>query len=138
MYTPEEFDQAKTRILKYIMFKKRTEAEVKTKFQNQIEENMLEDCIEYLKEAGYINDYEYIEKQVQEYMKLKNLSIKEIKYKLYAKGIAKNIIEEYIENNLEELQEYENQSKENIKNKKSAQMTEEEIRNYLYKKGYYE
>ena len=82
MYTVEEFDKGKTKVLRYILYKKRTEQEVRTKFKKDIEENMLEDIIEYLKEAGYINDKEYIEKTVNNFMVLKNMSIKEIKYKL--------------------------------------------------------
>ena len=53
MYTVEDFDKGKTKVLRYILYKKRTEQEVRTKFQKDIEENMLEDIIEYLKEAGY-------------------------------------------------------------------------------------
>lgn len=136
MYTIEEFDKQKTRVFKYITFKKRTENEVRVKFQKEIEEEMLEDIIEYLKEAGYINDYNYIERQVQEYIALKSMSIKEIQYKLYQKGINKKTIEEYISNNKEELEEYEKQSLERIKIKKANQMSKEEIKTYLYKKGY--
>ena len=51
MYSIEEFDKTKTKILKYIMYKKRTENEIRTKF-NTIDEDLLEDSIEYLKEAG--------------------------------------------------------------------------------------
>ena len=87
MYSIEEFDKQKTKVFKYIMYKKRTEYEVRNKFKGQIEEEMLDDIIEYLKEAKYLDDYEFIEKQVNEYMLLKTLSIKEIKYKLYAKGL---------------------------------------------------
>ena len=43
MYSQEEFDAQKTRIMKYIVFKKRTEQEVRTKFANSVEEKMLED-----------------------------------------------------------------------------------------------
>ena len=136
MYTIEEFDFQKTKVFKYLMFKKRAEAEIRSKFRGQIEENMLEDIIEYLKEAGYINDYNYIQKQVNEYINLKNMSIQEIKYKLMAKGIDKRLIEKYIEENREELEEYEEKSAENIKNKKANQMDEQEIKQYLYKKGY--
>ena len=92
MYTAEEFDEKKTKVFKYIMFKKRTENEIRNKFRNQIEENMLDDIIQYLKEAGYINDYSFIEKQVNEYINLKNMSIQEIKYKLLSKGINKDLI----------------------------------------------
>ena len=45
MYTIEEFDREKTRVLRYILYKKRTEQEVRTKFVNIIEENMLDDII---------------------------------------------------------------------------------------------
>ena len=136
MYTIEEFDKQKTKIFKYIMFKKRTENEIRNKFRQQIEDDMLEDIIEYLKEAGYVNDYHFIEKQVNEYMNLKNMSIQEIKYKLLTKGIDKKLIAKYIEENREQLEQYERKSAENIRIKKSIQMDEQEINQYLYKKGY--
>ena len=136
MYTIEEFDRQKTKVFKYIMFKKRTENEIRTKFSSQIEENILEDIIEYLKEAGYINDYNFIEKQINEYMNLKNMSIQEIKYKLATKGIDRKLIEKYIEEHKEQLEAYEAKSANNIKIKKANQMDEEEIKQYLYKKGY--
>ena len=98
MYSLEEFDKQKTRVFKYILYKKRTEQEIRQKFRNDIEENMLEDIIEYFKEANYINDYDFIERQVREYMALKTMSIKEIKYKLAGKGIDRKIMEKYIFN----------------------------------------
>lgn len=136
MYTIEEFDIQKTKIFKYLMFKKRTENEIRNKFKTQIQEEMLEDIIEYLKEAGYINDYNFIERQINEYMNLKSMSIQEIKYKLMTKGLERKLIDKYIQEHREELEEYEKKSAENIKNKKSSQMNEQEIRQYLYKKGY--
>ncbi len=136
MYSIEEFDKEKTKVFKYITYKKRTEQEVRNKFKNEIDEDMLEDIIEYLKEANYINDYEFVEKQVREYMLLKTMSIKEIKYKLYEKGIERKIIEQYIDNNYDELNEYEQSCIEKIKAKKSGAMEEQEIEQYLYRKGY--
>lgn len=136
MYTIEEFDTQKTKVFKYLMFKKRTENEIRTKFKMQIQEEMLEDIIEYLKEAGYINDYNFIERQVNEYVNLKSMSIQEIKYKLMAKGLEKKLIDKYIDNHKEELEEYEKKSAEKIRIKKSNQMEEQEIKQYLYKKGY--
>ena len=118
------------------MYKKRTENEIRNKFKLTIEENLLEDIIDYLKETGYINDYNYIERFVNECIALKNLSIKELKYKLYSKGINRNVLDEYIQNNYEELEEYEMKSAENIKLKKQNSMNEEEIKIYLLKKGY--
>ena len=136
MYTIEEFDKQKTKVLKYILYKKRSENEVRTKFSGTIEENLLEDIIEYLKQAKYINDQEYIKKTVNNFLALKNLSIKELKYKLLSKGLNKNDIEDYIYDNKEELEEYEIKSASNIIYKKSASMEQEEIKQYLLKKGY--
>ena len=55
MYSIEEYDREKTKVLKYVIYKKRTIKEIKTKFKPTIEENMLEDIIEELKENGYIS-----------------------------------------------------------------------------------
>lgn len=136
MYTVEEFDQQKTKVLKYILYKKRTEQEVRKKFSGIIEENILEDVIAYLKQARYINDHEYIEKTIHNFMALKNLSMKEIQCKLIAKGLSKNEIEDYLYENQEELEQYEIKSAENILYKKSVSMEKEEIKQYLLKKGY--
>ena len=138
MYNIEEYDRKKTKVLKYVLYKKRTIKEIQTKFKSQIEENMLEDIIEELKENGYISDEDYVERAVNEFIALKNLSIKEIKYKLMSKGIANNTIEDYISNNREELEEYEQKSADNIVLKKSVNMEEFEIKQYLSKKGYLE
>lgn len=136
MYTIEEFDKEKTKVLKYILYKKRSENEVRAKFSPVIEENLLEDIIEYLKQAKYIDDKEYIRKTVNNFIALKNLSIKELKYKLIAKGLNKSDIEDYIYENKEELEEYETKSISNIIYKKSASMEQIEIKQYLLKKGY--
>ena len=136
MYSLEEFDEQKTKVMKYIVFKKRTEQEVRTKFANSIEENMLEDIIEYLKEAQYLNDKEYIEKTINNYKILKNLSLKEVKYKLLAKGLNKDAIEDYCYEHKEKLNEYEQKSAKNIFYKKQRDMEQDEIKQYLLKKGY--
>ena len=136
MYTIEEFDKEKTKILKYILYKKRTEYEVRNKFSKIMDENLLEDIIEYLKQANYINDKEYIEKTVNNFIVLKNLCIKEIKYKLISKGLNKSDIEDYIYGNKEELEEYEIKSATNVIYKKLGMMEQEEIKEYLLKKGY--
>lgn len=136
MYTVEEFDKEKTKVLKYVLYKKRSENEIRKKFENEIEQNLLEDIIEYLKEAKYIDDKEYIRKTINNFMALKNLSIREIEYKLYSKGIKKEDIEDYIYENKEELNQYEMKSARNIANKKITSLELEEIKQYLMKKGY--
>ena len=131
-----EYDKLKTKVLKYIIYKKRTEREVRQKFENVIEEDVLDDIIEELKENGYIDDLNYIERAVQEFIVLKNMSIKEIKYKLFAKGLNNDIIDEYISNNINNLNDYELKSIKNIFYKKQGTMELEEIKQFLLKKGY--
>lgn len=134
----EKFDKMKSKVLKYVLYKKRTEQEVRQKFSKELEENILNDIIEELKENSYIDDYNYIERAINEFMSLKSLSIKEIKYKLYSKGIKSSLIDEYISKNIDELQEYEEKSAYKLITKKLNSMEEEEIRLYLLKKGYKE
>ena len=135
MYSIEEFDQLKTKVLKYIMYKKRTENEVKRKFSNEDSE-LLEDVIEHLKEIGYINDKSYVERAVAEFMNLNNLSLKELKYKLQAKGVDMDAMEDYIYNHSEELEDYEINSAKNIILKKQNSMEEQNLIQFLLKKGY--
>lgn len=136
MYTIEEFDKQKSKVMNYILYKKRTEQEVKNKFQNTIQSELLYDIIEHIKEAGYLDDSDYIKKAVSEFMALKNLSIKELTYKLYAKGVDKNKLEDYIGAHKEELEEYEKESAKNICRKKSSVLERDELKAYLMKKGY--
>ena len=136
MYTPEDFDKNKTKVMTYILYKKRTESEVRKKFCSVIEEEMLEDIIEYVKEAGYINDKEYIKKLSQEYMNLKEMSIREIKNKLYQKGIYADDINEYIDENREILEEYELNSAKKIFEKKKNFKEKQKITEYLLNRGF--
>ena len=133
----EEFDKLKTKVLKYILFKKRTENEVRKKFKPD-EGELLNDVIDELKTLGYIDDEIYIEKAIKEYMSLRNLSIKEIEYKLISKGINKGLIDNYIYDNKEELLDYEIQSAKNILLKKQTTQEKDDTLNYLRKKKYLE
>lgn len=130
------FDEQKTKVFKYITYKKRTEQEVRNKFRGQIEEQMLDEIIDYLKEAKYLDDYDFIERQVREYITLKTMSITEMKYKLSAKGLDRKLVEKYIDENYDELNEYEKRCIEKIKIKKAGTMEEQELQQYLYRKGY--
>ncbi len=138
MYSIEEFDKEKTKVMNYIMYKKRTEREVKNKFQNTIQNDLLCDIISYIKEAGYLDDGDYVRRAVNEFMALKNLSAKEMKYKLFTKGVNKEALEDYFYENQEEIEEYEKKSAQNIVTKKQMTMEKEKIRNYLLKKGFKE
>lgn len=131
----EKIDKLKTKMLKYIFYKKRTEAEILEKFKNE-DSDILDETIENLKELGYINDENYVDRFMHEAIAIKNLSIFELKYKLYSKGVKEEQIENYISKNSEMLEEYELLSARNIVNKKQNSMDVQEINNYLRKKRY--
>ena len=138
MYSIEEFDKQKTRVLKYIMYQKRTKEQIIQKISKDIDDNILEDVIAYLEEAGYINHIEYIGKAIKQYILLNTLSIKEIKYKLMQKGLNANNIDDYICENIDELEEYEASSAKKILLKKSNNIDIDLAKQYLKKKGYKE
>lgn len=137
MLNVEEFDKLKTKVLKYIIYKKRTEKEVRTKFSSSdVDQNMLEDVIENLKENGYINDENYIQRAINEFLAINTLSLKEMRNKLYAKGISSDIIDTYFSNHQDELEEYELNCAKKIAIKKQTLMEKEDIEAFLYRKGY--
>ena len=130
----EKFENLKNKMLKYIVYKKRTEAEIRQKFIEE-DENMVEDAIDYLKELNYIDDSVYVDRAVKEFMALKNLSIKEMVYKICQKGVSKSIVDDYVCKNKETMLEYEISSAKNIIKKKQGQEVQD-IKNFLYKKGF--
>ena len=134
----EKLDNVKSRILKYIVYKKRTEAEIRNKFKNEFEDDIFEQAIDQLKELGYINDGNYINRAIGEFIALKTLSIKELKYKLLSKGIKSNDIEDYISDNYDELLDYEINSARKLFSKKASSMDTQEVKMFLRKKGYTE
>ena len=131
----ERIDKLRSKMLKYILYKKRTEQEVRQKFSEENEDDV-EDAIEYFKEQKYIDDEDYIKRAIREFMALKNMSIKEIEYKICQKGVKKSLVDEYVCKNREDMLEYEITSAKFIILKKQNSSEEKEIRDYLYKKGY--
>lgn len=136
MYTIEEYDKEKSKVLRYVLYKKRSKQEIKNKFYNSIEDEMLNEIIDELEENGYINDRNYIQKTIKEFVALNNLSLKEVRYKLASKGISNDLIEDYINEHAEEMEEYEIKSAKMILIKKQSTMEEESIIQFLMKKGY--
>ena len=136
MYTIEEYDKEKSKVLKYVLYKKRTKQEIKNKFSSSIEYEMLNDIVDELEEIGYINDNDYIKRSINDFIKLNNMSLKEVRYKLMAKGISNDLIDDYMQENEEMLEDYEIESAKKIIIKKQNQMEEDELIKYLLKKGY--
>ena len=68
-------------------------------------------------------------------MSLKNMSIRELKNKVYQKGIYVDDIEDYISENYEKLSEYEEASARKLAEKKKS-MEPEKLKAYLINKGF--
>ena len=128
-------DKIKTRLLKFIIFKKRTESEVFNKFKDEYDNELLSEVIQQLKELKYIDDQEYIEKYILDALNLKALSMKELRFKLQSKEISRNLIDKYFEEHYDELYEYEIKSAKKMFEKKSNKEPQD-IKNYLFRKGY--
>ena len=130
-----EEDKLKAKVLKYITYKKRTESEVRQKFADS-DPDILDNVIEYFKEQKYIDENDYIERSVKEFLALKSLSIKELTYKLLQKGVNKKVLDNYIVENREMLVNYEVESAKKLIIKKASQLEVEDIKKYLFQKGY--
>ena len=122
------------KLVRYVLFKKRTENEVKKKCKLlKYDEDTIDEIIEYLKENDYINDEKYVPKYIQNVMRLKTCSINEIKIDLLKRGIKEDLIEKYID---EELLEFEKNSAIILATKKIKTMEKEKLKKYLLNKGF--
>lgn len=101
-----ELDKLKSKVFKFVSYKKRTANEIRQKFEKE-NQDMLEEIIEYFTAQNYINEQDYIERSVNEFIALKSLSIKEISYKLIQKGIDRKLLDKYIYDNKEKLLDFE-------------------------------
>lgn len=133
MYLVDEFDKLKTKILKYILYKPKTEYEVRNKFSDKYDKVVLEDVIKWLKKEKYIDDNENINLIIADYLENKNFSVKELIYNLNLKGISDEKIEEYCTLNKINLDLYEYNSAENIVQKKSNLLNKEQIKKIFIK-----
>lgn len=126
-----------SKLMKYVIFKKRTENEVRKKCEIlNYNEDYTDEVINYLKEANYINDELYVSKYIKNVMNLKKSSITEIKIDLLKRGVKEEIIENEILKNYEELNSFELNSAINLAVKKYKTYEIEKIRKYLFNKGY--
>lgn len=122
------------KLMKYVVFKKRTEKEVKEKCKIlKYDEELIEEIIEYLKDNSYIDDENYVYKYIQNVMRLKKCSINEIKIDLLKRGINEDLIDTYIN---EEVEEFELNSAKLLAEKKIKTMELEKVKRYLLNKGF--
>ena len=122
------------KLMKYVLFKKRTRQEVKEKCHLlNYEEDYTEEVLNYLEENDYINDEVYTKKYIASVKKLKTVSRNEIKQDLLRRGVSEAIIEKYFD---EDLQEFELQSAIKLIQKKARTMEVPKIKRFLQNKGY--
>lgn len=126
------------KLMKYVVFQKRTVAEVRGKCNKLgYTEEYTDEIIAYLQENAYLNDEKYVEKYIQNVMRLKPASIYEMKIGLLKKGVKDEIIERYMNTNYEELLDFEYESAKKTVLKKYKQVEDfEKVKNYLKSKGY--
>lgn len=124
------------KLVRYVLFKRRTESEVRNKCnQLKYEEDYIEQVIEYLKEAEYINDKTYVEKYINNVKKLKHSSINEMRIDLMRRGVDSDLIDEGLSD--EELEDFELESAIYLVNKRMKSGEDiEKTKKYLMNKGY--
>ena len=124
------------KIMGYVLYKMRTINEVRQKCKRlKLSEDYTDDVINYLVEAGYLDDKNYAQKYVENVMRLKNSSRSEIKTDLMRRGVDSDIIDDVIDN--EEVYEFENTSCDILAEKK-FKTTDDilKVKKYLLSKGY--
>ena len=122
------------KLMKYVLFKKRTKNEVKEKCQLlKYEDDYIEEVLDYLEENNYIGDETYVQKYIANVKRLKNASINEIKMDLMKRGIESDLIEKYID---DDLLEFELNSAIILAQKKARTSDTDKIKRFLLNKGY--
>lgn len=125
------------KLMKYVVFKKRTEKEVRQKCERlEYTEEYIEEIIDYLLENKYIDDVVYVEKHIKNIMALKNSSVYEMRVDLLKRGVPQEYIDAYMNTHMEELNDFENESARKLAIKKSKSMEIEKIKRHLMSKGY--
>ena len=105
------------KLMNYVLYKMRTVSEVKRKAQSlKLQDDYIDDAIDYLIEAGYLDDENYSRKYVDNVMRLKNASRAEMKNDLLKKGISEDLADKYAYT--DRTLEFEEQSATILANKK--------------------
>ncbi len=124
------------KVMNYVLYKMRTVKETRDKMKRlKFEDNYIDEVIDYLIEAGYLDDKKYALKYVENVMRLKNASRNEIKIDLLRKGVDEDIIEDAVYT--DEVFEFEERSCDIVASKK-YKITPDvlKVKKYLVSKGY--
>ena len=124
-----------SKLMKYVLFKKRTEYEVREKCKTlNYTSDYIDEIIDYLREAEYINDEIYITKYINNLLKLKKSSVAEVKLDFMKRGLDFDKVDSEL---VESLYEHEKESAILLAEKKyKAGDDSDKIKRYLSGKGY--
>ena len=124
------------KVIGYVLYKMRTINEVRQKCKKlKLSDDYTDEVIDYLIEAGYLDDKKYTQKYIENVMRLKNASKNEIKIDLMRRGVDSDIIEEFVET--EDVTEFENVSCDIVAQKKFRSTPDIlKVKKYLLSKGY--
>ena len=129
------FEQAKERAVRYTALSRKTDYEVRRKLkQLSVDDDIIDKVSDYLKQLGYIDDISYVEAFLRQSFKMEKLSSFEIRQKLLAKGIDKELINTKLYDY--DVAEYEKRVISKLLNGKLASYDEDKIKSYLYRKGF--
>lgn len=126
---------AKEKAIKYIGISKKTSYEVHKKLRTLgVEEEIVNNVIEYLEELGYIDDIDYVQSYIRQNIKMLKYSVYELKQKLLQKGIKASIIESSFESDLPF--EYEKDVVNKLISSKLKAYDDAKRKEYLYRRGF--
>ena len=92
------FEKAKNYSLNYLSAKERTEGELRKKLKERgYPEDIIDQTLDYVKNYGYIDHERYVRIFLDSYSRRSNKSLRQIKAKLFEKGIPFNFVDEQIE-----------------------------------------
>lgn len=129
------FEQAKERAVRYTALSRKTDYEVRRKLkQLSVDDNVIDKVSDYLKQLGYIDDVSYVEAFLRQSFKMEKLSVFEMKQKLLAKGIDRDLVSNKLCNY--NTVEYENRVISKLINGKLSSYDDDKIKGYLYRKGF--
>lgn len=134
----KEFIEAKTNAVKYIMYKPRTQYEVKNKLLKlDYNEELIEEVINELLLLEYLNDNLYAEKFIKNSQNVKPMSKNMIKYKLKEKGISDDIIQKALqESDVDEVELARNLFLKKTKGKTLDEKELNKAKAFLARKGF--
>lgn len=128
--------KAKSQALRFLAFRQRSIHEIRRFLTKKgHEEKIVKEVINYLKELGYLNDYQFSQLWIEDRIRLKPMGKRRIYNELLIKGIEPEIIKEALENSFNEAIEKELASS-LVKKRMGNCDSQEKMARFLYSRGF--